>query len=294
MQLLLNKTVVITGAGQGIGRAVACYLAKHGANIVVNDLDASLLTPLVADIELAGGNATALAGSVCDWGVAEQLVKAALNNYGRLDALINNAGLHYVCEPQNESPERINQLVDVNVIGAMYCGVQALKIFKEQGFGSLINVSSGAHLGVENQAIYSASKGAIASLTYSWAIDAMPFGVRVNAVAPLALTRMIDALPEFQANNESGKPLLEEAALIAPVFGFLVADESAEISGQILRFNGRELSLIDHPTVGAITDTVEGWDLSTTAQLFQRQLSQYLSPLGLMANKYIWRTAADE
>lgn len=284
----MDRVVIITGAGQGIGRATACYLAEQGASVVVNDLDTISLENVVSEIKSAGGNAVAIAGSVADWDFSKQLIATALNNYGRLDALINNAGLHYVSKPNDESPEKLKQLIDVNVIGSMYCGLQALNVFTKQRHGSLINLSSAAHLGVESQAIYSASKGAIASLTYSWAIDAMPFGVRVNAVAPLANTGMIDALPQFQNKDASGYPLIQEASAIAPLFGFLVSDDSAEISGQIVRFNGRELSLIDHPAVRVQSNASDDWDISLVNQTFERLLVQHLSPLGFAASTYAW------
>lgn len=288
MQPLANKTVIVTGAGRGIGRATACYLAAQGANVVVNDIDASQVDEVVNRIRAADGSALGAAGSVTDWEFCHSLIDTAREAYGQLDALINNAGLHYVCEPHDEQPDVIKQLVDVNIVGAMYCGIAALKQFRQQRSGSLINLCSGAHLGVTQQAIYSASKGAMASLTYSWALDVKPYGVRVNAVAPLARTRMLDALPQFRGADASGGAHVAEADALAPLFGFLVADVSAAISGQILRFNGRDLSLIRHPSVGATSVAMADWTIASVAQAFDQSLRDQLNPVGLGATAYAW------
>jgi len=272
---LHEKTVIVTGAGRGIGRAVAGYLAELGANVVVNDLDTALLDSLVENISAQGGKASAVAGSVSDWRFATRLIEAAQNTFGGLDALINNAGLHYVSDPRSESAQAIKQLVEVNVLGSIYCGLAALKVFNQQARGSLINLTSAAHLGVENQAVYSATKGAIASLTYSWSLDAKPYGVRVNAIAPLADTRMIDALPQFRTDD------LQAAIAIAPLFAYLVSEQSAFISGQLIRFNGKELSLINHPQISEATIAHPQWDVAKMHDVFSQKLQSHFSATGI-------------
>jgi NAD(P)-dependent dehydrogenase (short-subunit alcohol dehydrogenase family) len=287
--LLADKTVIITGAGQGIGRALACYLAAQGANLVINDLDSGLVNDLACELNSQTAKdgtlkVIALAGSVSDWLFAERLIATAVSRFGRLDGLINNAGLHYSCLPWQEEPLRLKTLLEVNVLGALYCGSQALKQFVGQGFGALINLSSGAHLGVAEQGAYCASKGAIASLTYSWALDARAYGVRVNAVAPLAQTRMIDSLPSSSGGLKSKAP---PAQSLAPLFGYLLCDASAHITGQVIRFNGRDLSLLNPPTAASDYVSHENWQLSDIIDAFEQSLSEQLKPVGLLAAEYV-------
>lgn len=286
---LVGKVIIVTGAGRGIGRALALYLARQGTRVVVNDVDGDLLDTLVDEISAGGGEALAVGGSVSEGSCAETLITSASEQFGALDGLVNNAGLHYQALPWEEDAHSARRLLEVNVLGAVNCGIQALKVFVAQGRGSIINVTSGAHLGVAGQATYAASKGAIASLTYSWALDAMPYGVRVNAVAPLALTRMTDSLTAYQAG--SGGVVVHQPETLAPLFGYLLADCSAALTGQILRFNGRELSLIDHPVIGATRHSREHWDIDDLRAVLEGVMEHTLSPVGLGAVACAWPPA---
>ena len=281
---LAGKTILLTGAGRGIGRGLARYLAREGAALVVNDLDGDLLDTLVMEIAGEGGRAMSAPGSVTDPALADGLVAAAVAHFGGLDGLVNNAGLHYQSTAWEEDPARARRLVEVNVLGTLYCGMAALRHFVAQRRGSLVNVTSGAHLGVAGQATYAASKGAVASLTYAWALEAGPYNVRVNAVAPLARTRMTDALAAYKPAG--GIPVPEPDAL-APLFGYLLADCSAAVTGQILRFNGRELSLIQHPLIGANRHSRDHWDIAAVARVMAESMRASLSPVGLGAAQYL-------
>jgi NAD(P)-dependent dehydrogenase (short-subunit alcohol dehydrogenase family) len=289
---LEGKTIIVTGSGRGIGRALALYLGQQGARVTVNDLVPEEADTVAAEIANAGGEALAIGGSVDEWSLAEKLVVETRARFGRIDGLVNNAGLHYEKDPREENEAEIHQLLQVNVQGAIFCGIHALRTFMAQGSGSLVNVTSGAHLGVAGQATYAASKGAIASLTYSWALDAMPHGVRVNAVAPLARTRMTEALATYRT-PPNGKAPVREPAVLAPLFGYLLSDASAGITGQLLRFNGRELSLIRHPAPGAGTETHEHWDIAAIRAAMDRTFRDTLSPVGLGAGGYAWQTGED-
>jgi NAD(P)-dependent dehydrogenase (short-subunit alcohol dehydrogenase family) len=286
MSVCNKKVVIITGAGQGIGRAVALHLASEGIAVVINDLEAGLLEVLAKEIRANGGQVLAKAGSVTDWAFAEKMVSAAVLAFGRLDGLINNAGLHYSSLPWDEQPERIQQLIDVNVVGSLYCGIHALKVFVAQRSGSVINLSSGAHLGVENQSTYCASKGATASMTYAWAMDAMPFGVRVNAVAPLARTRMTDSLQQYQPDDKLQAPVVEQPSTMGPLFSYLLSDDSVDITGQVIRFNGRDLSILQHPRVADHQETRDDWSGDTMASVFKQTLNEKCSPVGLGATHF--------
>lgn len=276
-----GKRIIVTGAGRGIGRAVALHLVNQGARVLANDLDMDSLESLEAETKTGPGALAIVPGSVADWHSVEGLIATALDRHGGLDGLVNNAGVHYTCPPHKEQPDAIRQLVEVNVTGAIFCGLQALRVFIDQGYGSLVNVTSGAHLGVSGQATYAASKGAIASLTYSWALDGQSRKVRVNAIAPLARTRMTEALPGFSGTAANS---LGEVELQTPLFTYLLSDAAASINGQVIRFNGRELSLIDHPSVNRLRVTREQWQVSDIHVALNGPLRDAQSAPGLTAN----------
>lgn len=268
-QHLLGKVVIITGAGRGIGRALALQVAAAGAAVVINDLDANLLDELAQSIQSAGGKAMPLAGSVCDWDLGERLTHAAMDTFGRLDGLINNAGLHYERLPWEENEAELRQLVEVNVLGPLFCGIPALRHFIAQRRGSLINVSSSAHLGGPGHASYGATKGAVASLSYGWAMDAKPYGVRVNAVAPLARTRMTDGLSQTSVAGLK----IEEADTLAPLFIYLLSDFSTAVSGQLIRCHGQEIGLMRRPAPPLHNQARDPWDVESLAALFSDALA---------------------
>lgn len=294
---LENQSVIVTGAARGIGRALAVSLSAAGARLIVNDLDEQLLEDLVEEIRRCGREVVSVAGSVADWSVAESLVNKAVECYGQLDGLVNNAGLHYSAEPWLEHPDKIKNLYEVNVLGATYCGVNALKIMVAQRHGAIVNLSSGAHLGVEKQATYSASKGAVASLTYGWSIDAAPYGVRVNAIAPLAHTRMTEALTQYntsaQRNTSQNADVnahqvdVNQPESIAPLVEYLLSDFSAQISGQLIRFDGEALSILRHPQISDKHYHDSDWDLYKVSEVFSQLGNDGLEPVGLVAGRYV-------
>ncbi|EEA01842.1 short-chain dehydrogenase/reductase SDR [Burkholderia sp. H160] len=287
MKHLQGKSIVVTGAGRGIGRAVALELSRQGASVLVNDLDDGLTDAVVRDIRELGGTAASVVGSIADWSIAEKVVVEAKRQFGGLDGFVNNAGLHHACLPWNETPERVQRLVEVNVKGSLYCGIHALKAFVTQRRGSFVNLCSGAHLGVEAQASYAATKGAVASMTYGWALDCMPHGVRVNAIAPLAKTRMTEGLPGFgstaSATGVARAPAVEvpDPETLTPLFVYLLADMSAKVTGQILRFNGSELSAIGHPFIHPLRIAQQGWTAQTMHDALSGPLQAALSQPGL-------------
>src|SRR5262249_15188446 len=139
-----------------------------------------------------GGRAVASGHSVSEPAQAQEIVELCVSEFGSIDGLVNNAGLNYEALPWEEEPDRVAQLVEVHVVGVMYTGIAAVKAMMRQGRGgAIVNVSSGASLGQRKLGVYAASKGAVASLTYSWALDLEEAGIRVNAVCPLAHTRMV-------------------------------------------------------------------------------------------------------
>ena len=171
-------------------RAFALACAAEGAKVVVNDVDVEEAAAVVAEIVGLGGEALVSGHSVADWDAADDLVDSCVQAYGRIDGLVNNAVTYpYFGEPWAEEVDTIRHAIEVNVMGAMFCGVHALRRMQEQRRGSVVNLTSRAMLGIPGAGTYSAAKGALASMTYSWALDMAQHGVRVNALAPAAMTR---------------------------------------------------------------------------------------------------------
>lgn len=281
LRVLEGRGVIVTGAGRGIGRAVALQVAAAGAAVLVNDVEPQVAEDVAGEVRAAGGRALALAGSVVEWAFAQRMVDTALQVFGRLDGLVNNAALHHEAAPWDETEARVRRLVEVNVLGPIACGTAAMKHFVAQRAGAIVNVSSAAHLGVIGHASYGATKGAVASLSYGWALEAAPHGVRVNAVAPLARTRMTDALTAYR--TPTGAPGMAEPEALAPLFVYLLSDAARAVNGQMLRFNGLALSVMRHPGVVPMSQTREAWDLSALQAAFDGPLADELQPLGLAA-----------
>jgi NAD(P)-dependent dehydrogenase (short-subunit alcohol dehydrogenase family) len=270
-----GRAVIVTGAGQGLGRAFARHAAGVGAAVVVNDVDAELARDTVSAINAAGGVAVASTHSVADAKEARELVDLCVGEYGRLDGLVNNAALNYSALPWDEDPDRVRELVEVNVLGVIYTGLAAVRAMRPGG--SIVNISSGAALGQRALGTYAASKGAVASLTYSWALDLEAAGIRVNAVCPLARTRMVLASERSMRNC----PPDRTPERVAPLVTFLLGERSAGVTGQVIRCNGPELHIMGHPYFKAPVLTRESWDDESVARAFAEVFGAHLEPYGM-------------
>lgn len=273
---LNGRAVVVTGAGQGLGRAFALDAAGVGAAVVVNDVDADLAHDTAAAITAAGGVAAVSTHSVADAEQAQALVDLCVTEFGRLDGLVNNAALNYSALPWDEDPGRVRELVEVNVLGVIYTGLAAVRAMGEGG-GSIVNISSGAALGQRALGTYAASKGAVASLTYSWALDLEAAGIRVNAVCPLARTRMVFASERSMRNV----PPDRTPERIAPLVTYLLGDRSLGVTGQVIRCNGPQLHIMGQPYFKAPVLTRETWDDESVARAFAEVFGAHLEPYGL-------------
>jgi NAD(P)-dependent dehydrogenase (short-subunit alcohol dehydrogenase family) len=255
---LAGRVIVITGAGQGLGRAYATAAARHGATVIVNDVSVANAQQAVEDIRGSGGRAFSHCGDISEDGYAADLVGSALEHSGRLDGLINNAGLFKLGLPWEEDAAGARRQVEVNVLGAIFTGVAALRAMTQAGSGAIVNICSGAQSGYPNRATYCATKGAMASLTYAWAIDAGPFGVRVNGLCPVAGTAMSlasGAVPGSMSSPDA----------IAPLAVYLLSQLSAGLNGQLLRLDGEGLSVLSSPRIAATVTKADGWTLADIA-----------------------------
>ncbi|MFF0817132.1 SDR family NAD(P)-dependent oxidoreductase [Rhodococcus sp. NPDC003318] len=237
--LLDGKSVAITGAGSGLGRAYAVACAAHGARVTVNDVDADAVHETCEAIVRSGGAATPHVGSVASWEAARELVVLA-SGRGGLDGLVANAAINHHELPWLDTEETIRRTMEVNILGVQFVGVHAMRAMLDAG-GSVVTVTSGARFGIPRMSTYGASKGAVSAMTSSWAIDGRPYGIRVNAVSPLAHTRM------SAADDRPDRPALATPDRIAPLIVALLGDGSAGVTGQTFRFDGDELSVYKDP-----------------------------------------------
>jgi NAD(P)-dependent dehydrogenase (short-subunit alcohol dehydrogenase family) len=245
---LEGKSIAVTGAGRGIGRAVALACAAEGASVVVNDYgvapDGSEPTSEVADavvqeITDAGGTAVAVADSVADMAGGERIVATAVEEFGQIDGVVCPAGILRERMLFNMSEEEWDPVIATHLKGTFTVFRAAAARMKEQKSGSLIGFTSGAYAGSVAQANYAAAKGGIVSLVRSAAAGMYRYGVTSNCIAPVAQTRLSAQVPmELQ---------MGDAEDVAPMVVYLLSDEARHITGQVYTVNGPTIAVWDQP-----------------------------------------------
>ncbi len=280
MGILDGRAVVVTGAARGLGAAYALHAAEHGARLVLNDVDADELGEVAAVITGQGGDVVTHVADVSSWSEGEGLIARCVERFGRLDGLVNNAGIIRVGRPEDMGEADYRDVMRVNVLGACYCGTHAMRQMLQQGSGVIVNVTSGVQAGSSLLAAYSASKGAIASLTYSWALDLAGTGVRVNAISPMAETRMFN--PTLRSDEPApGQPAGPRPMDNAPVVVYLLSDLSRHLNGQVVRIDGNRLSVMSHPSVLEPVMTAEHWTAEAISEAFRAELDKNMVALGI-------------
>jgi 3-oxoacyl-[acyl-carrier protein] reductase len=260
--LLAGRGAVVTGGSRGVGRAVAELLGRLGAAVVVNGRDPGPVQDTVAAISTAGGRATAVAGAADDERVAATLIDACVTEFGRLDILINCAG---IAEPRRASildisPAEFDHLIGAHLGTAFHTCRAAAPVMAAQGSGSIINTSSIAFLGDYGGTGYPAGKGAVNGLTMAIAAELKPSGVRANVVCPGAKTRLSTGADyEEQIESLYRRGILDEATkqvsldappapFAAPIYAYLASDLAAHITGEIFVAAGGFVGRFDRPT----------------------------------------------
>jgi len=261
-----GKSVVVTGAGGGLGRAYAVDLAAAGASVVVNDIDGDAANAVVEETVDTRGRAVAQQGTVAEWGQAGAIIEAALSAFGRLDGLVINAGIFDSTHPTDETVEQADNLVAVNFLGTLYCGLHAIPHMVQAGSGSIVNDTSGGHFGMAGRATYGATKGATASLSYCWAADLAQSGVRVNTVSPIARTGMVTKSEHATGPGAITTPPERIARLVT----YLMSDDAAGVTGNLFRFDGPELSALSKPGAVRQTETADLWDQTALFEAIPR------------------------
>lgn len=285
--MLKDKAIVITGSGRGIGAATAARAAALGARVVVNDIDADVAEQSAETIRQAGGQAVAIAADIASYDDAERLIAGCVAAFGRIDGLVNNAGLFRMARLDEIDARHIEALFSVNVAGAAYCASHAARRMIAQGAGAIVNIVSGAQMGIPTMGGYGATKGALATFTYAWAAELGGHGIRVNAVSPMADTRMVDTTMAYQESH--GLPVFPReqpsAASNAPAVCFLLSDAAEGINGQVLRSEGRQITLVSHPMITDPTLERDSWDEAAIAAAFDQTLRARLCPIGIASGQ---------
>ncbi len=265
-----GRVAIITGAGGGLGRSHALELARRGAWVLVNDLggaldgsgsSASAAQRVVDEITAAGGVAAANDDSVASAQGGEAIVQCALDVFGRVDVLINNAGILRDKAFHRMGTDLIDQVIDVHLKGAFYVSQPAFRLMREQGYGRIVNTSSASGLfGNFGQANYGAAKAGLAGLTRVLALEGADHDIKVNAIAPIALTRMTEGILGELASKVS-------AESVSPLVAYLTNEECA-VNGNIYSVaGGRIARIFVAETSGVVLK-------ENTAEAIQAQLSQ--------------------
>jgi NAD(P)-dependent dehydrogenase (short-subunit alcohol dehydrogenase family) len=279
---LSGKAVVITGAGRGIGASCAELACALGADVVIADIDRDVLESVASKIRERGGSVHASVADVTDINDAQRIVAACVERFGHIDGLVNNAALHAQEWFWDMDPAWSRRMVDVNVLGPIYCAHAAALAMRERG-GAIVNMTSGSQSGLPAWSAYGATKGAVASLTYSLAMELGDAGIRVNAVSPMAATRMSDPAPGFAPAAPIGHTTFPPASNNAAVVAFLLSDHSAPLTGQVVRIDADGISLMTHPAI--LNESFRAgsdWSFSDVQHLFETGLATLSQPLGIV------------
>jgi len=295
-----DKVVLVTGAGGGIGREFAIALARDGAKVVVNDLGASLdgvghdnerAQLVVNEIKAAGGEAVANGDSVADWDAAARMVKLAVDTYGRIDCVINNAGILRDRFFFNMSKEDWHQVMDVHLNGAFYVSRAAATHFKAQQSGAYVHmVSTSGLIGNLAQANYSAAKLGIAALSKSIAMDMAKFNVRSNCISPFAWSRMTSSIPTETPEQLARVERLQkmESSKIAPLAVYLASDAGANVSGQVFAVRANEIFLMGQSRPLRSMHTEQGWTPESIADRLMPALKPSFYKLDRSQDVFDW------
>ncbi len=299
-KMLEGKVIVVTGAGRGIGRAMAMMMANAGARIVVNDLGVSVagesegISPaaeVVKEITDAGGEAIANNNSVAEWDSAHEIIQNAIDSFGRIDGIVNNAGIMRDSIFHKMTEEDFDIVIKVNLKGAFNMSRACAPHFRKQEGGCLLHMTSTSGLiGNIGQANYMPAKLGITALSKSIAIDMARYNVRSNCISPFAWSRMIGSMPsdtpEQQARLEKIRQMTPEK--IAPLATALFSDAASEVSGQIFAVRSNEIFLMSQSRPIRAMHTAEGWTPETVSERVFSAFKPSMYALDRTADVFNW------
>jgi NAD(P)-dependent dehydrogenase (short-subunit alcohol dehydrogenase family) len=298
MSRLGGRVAVVTGAGRGLGLAYARALAAAGASVLVNDADEQAAKDAVAAIEAAGGAAAPHVAAVGSSEVADGLVAAAVDTFGRLDTLVTNAGILRDAVLWKMTDGDFDAVVQVHLRGTFTCARAAVRYLRERGEGGrLILVGSPAgQRGNFGQTNYAAAKAGIAALVRTWSMECARAGITVNGIVPVAATAMTATIPAFapyvEALEQRGEPLpswlragegfgtTEDAAGLVV---FLASEAAQDVTGQCIGIGGDRLTLWSHPQEVAVALRAGGWDADAIAEAWATTVGREPQTVGIPA-----------
>lgn len=268
-----GKVAIVTGSGQGLGLSYAKELARQGASVVINDVNADAASQAVEEIEATGGRAIAVVAPVGSTEAARALVSGALEAFGRLDILVTNAGILRDKSLLKMTDEDFDLVVNVHLRGTFTCVREAFAYFKANNVaGRIITIGSPTgQRGTFGQTNYAAAKAGIVGMVRTWALEMKKAGVTVNTVVPVAATAMTKTVPYFQKAVEAeelGQPMpaffrrdlgFGSVADVAGVVAYLASDEAAGITGQVIGIGGDRLQIWTHPEPATTEYRAGGW-----------------------------------
>lgn len=298
--ILKGKVIIVTGAGRGVGAEIAKLAAKEGARVVVNDLggnergEGGTLGPaeeVATLIRSTGAEAIANGSDISTWDGAHQLFAAAMKAFGDVDAIVNNAGIlrdtifHKMSEPEWDA------VIAVNLKGCFNVARAAAPHFKDKQKGSFVHMTSTSGLvGNFGQVNYGAAKMGVAGLSKNIALDMSRFGVRSNAIAPFAWTRLVGTIPtdtpENQRRVEVAKTMTPDK--IAPLTVALCSDATKDISGQIFGVRRNEIFIFSQPRPVRSVQTAEGWTPESCIDRALPALRGSMSKLERSSEVFTW------
>jgi NAD(P)-dependent dehydrogenase (short-subunit alcohol dehydrogenase family) len=291
---LAGRVAIVTGSGRGLGRAYVQALAAAGAAVVVNDVDAEAADETARLVEGSGGRAAVVVAPVGPAETAERLVATAVGEFGRLDAMVTNAGVLRDRVLWKASDDEFDVVVATHLRGTFTCGRAAARHFREAGEGGrLILVGSPAgQFGNFGQTAYAASKAGVVAMARTWSLELARDGVTANAIIPTAMTAMTGTMPiyadawaTFQAGEPLPRVIRQEHALgspddVAPLVVWLASERSAGITGQAIGLGGDRLTLYSHPAVLTTRDAEGGWTADGIADVWDAELASSAQPSG--------------
>jgi NAD(P)-dependent dehydrogenase (short-subunit alcohol dehydrogenase family) len=285
-KLLDRKVIIVTGAGGGVGAGIARLCASYGARVVVNDLGGSTSgegddqTPAVRvseEIREAGGEAVANFGDVSDYAAAEAMVQQALETWGRIDGVVNNAGILRDRIFHKMDRADWDPVLGVNLTGCFNLARAAIEHFKAQQSGAFVHMTSTSGLiGNFGQANYAAAKLGLVALSKSIALDTQRYNVRSNCIAPFAWTRMVGTIPA----------LLPER--IAPVAVALLSDQARDVTGQVFGVRNNEIFLFSQPMPIRCMQTSDGWTSEACIERVLPAFEPAFHPLSRSGDVFCW------